>query len=247
MIFTIAGRELRSLFGSPTAWVVLAVLQFILAYLFLSQIDGYLAIQPQLGQLANPPGVTEAVAAPTFGSAAVVLLMVTPLFSMRLISEERRNRTLPLLLSAPVSMVEIVLGKFLGLLGFLGAIVALLTAMALSLYAGGKLDLGLLAANVLGILLLAASFAALGLYISSLTAQPLVAAVGSLGALLGLWIVNLSARDPDSVLHYLSLLRHFESFNQGVVAPADLAYFGLFIALFLVLSIRQLDAQRLRG
>jgi ABC-2 type transport system permease protein len=247
MIFVIAGRELRSLFGSPTAWVVLAVLQFILAYLFLSQIDGYLAIQPQLGQLANPPGVTEAVAAPTFGSAAVVLLMVTPLFSMRLISEERRNRTLPLLLSAPVSMTEIILGKFLGLLGFLGLIVVLLTAMVLSLYAGGKLDLGLLTTNVLGLLLLVGSFAALGLYISSLTAQPLVAAVGSLGALLGLWIVNLSARDPDSVLHYLSLLKHFERFNQGVVAAADLVYFGLFIGLFLVLSIRRLDIQRLRG
>lgn len=247
MIFTIAGRELRSLFASPAAWVVLAVLQFILAYLFLSQIDSYLAIQPQLGQLANPPGVAEAVVAPTFGSAAVVLLMVTPLFSMRLISEERRNRTLPLLLSAPVAMTEIVLGKFLGLLGFLAVIVGLLATMAVSLYAGGKLDLGLLAANILGLLLLAASFAALGLYISSLTAQPLVAAIGSLGALLGLWIVNLSARDPDSVLHYLSLLKHFEPFNRGVVTVADLAYFGLFIFLFLVLSIRRLDAERLRG
>jgi ABC-2 type transport system permease protein len=247
MILTIAGKELKTLFSSPLAWIILAVLQFILAWFFLSQVDAFLAVQPQLTALVNPPGVTELVVPPLFGSAALILLMAVPLLSMRLIAEERRNQTLNLLLSSPVSVSEIVLGKFLGLLAFLGAFVGLTTLMALSLYAGARIDLGLLAGNVLGLILLAASFAALGLFISSLTAHPIIAAIGSFGALLGLWIVNMGAREADSWLHILSLLKHFESFNRGLLASADAAYFVLFTVLFLVLAIRRLDRDRLRG
>ncbi len=247
MIFTIAAKELKTLFSSPLAWIILAVLEFILAYFFLSQVDAFLAVQSQFTAFANPPGLTELVVAPLFGNAAMVLLMAVPLLSMRLIAEERRNQTLALFLSAPITVTEIVLGKFLGLMAFLGLIVGLVVAMSLSLYAGAAIDLGLLAGNVLGLALLAASFAALGLFISSLTAHPIAAAVGSLGAFLGLWIVNLSAREPDSWLHTLSLLKHFESFNRGVINTADAAYFLLFTLLFLVLAVRRLDNQRLRG
>lgn len=247
MIFTIAAKELKTLFSAPMAWIILAVLEFILAYFFLSQVDAFLAAQSQLVALANPPGVTELVVPPLFGNAAIILLMAVPLLSMRLIAEERRNQTLALLLSAPISVTEIILGKFLGLMAFLGLFIGLAAAMSLSLYVGATIDLGLLAGNVIGLVLLAASFAALGLFISSLTAHPIIAAVGSLGAFLGLWIINMSARDPDSWLHTLSLLKHFESFNRGVIATSDAAYFALFIVLFLVLAVRRLDNDRMRG
>jgi ABC-2 type transport system permease protein len=247
MIFTLASKELKSLFGSPMAWVILAVLDLVLAYLFLGQIDGFLAVQPQLTQLANPPGVTEIVVIPLFGSAAVVLLMATPLLGMRLIAEERRSHTLVLLRTAPVSAAEIVIGKFLGLMVFLLAIVALPVAMSLSLLTGGTIDFGLLAANTLGLTLLVGSFAALALFVSSLTAHPVVAAMGSLGILLLLWVINFSAQDPDSLLHYLSLMKHFEAFNRGIVATADVAYFTLFTVLFLALAARRLETERLGG
>lgn len=247
MIFTIAAKELKILFSGPMAWIILAVLEIILAYFFLNQVDAFLAIQPQLTAFANPPGVTELIVTPLFGNAAIILLMAVPLLSMRLVAEERRNQTLNLLLSAPVSVSEIILGKFLGLMAFLSLFIGLAALMSLSLYAGATLDLGLLAGNIAGLVLLAASFAALGLYISSLTAHPIIAAVGSLGAFLGLWIVNLTARDPDSLLHYLSLLKHFEPFNRGVINTADVAYYALFIVLFLALAIRRLDNDRLRG
>ena len=245
MIFTIAAKELKTLFASPLAWIILAVLQCLLAWFFLGQVDAFLAVQPQLAALANPPGVTELIVTPLFGIAAMILLMVVPPLSMRLIAEERRNQTMALLLSAPVSITEIVLGKFLGLMAFLALFIGLTTLMSFSLYGGATLDLGLLAGNILGLVLLAASFAALGLYISSLTAHPIVAAIGTLGAFLGLWVVDISARDPDSLLHYLSLLKHFESFNRGVIATADAAYFTLFTVLFLVLAVRRLDRDRL--
>jgi ABC-2 type transport system permease protein len=124
--------------------------------------------------------------------------------------------------------------------------VGLLALMAVSLYSGGKLDLGLLGGNVLGLLLLCGSFAAVGLYLSCLTAHPLVAGVGTFTVLLGLWLVNLSTSDPDSALNLLSLIKHYDTFAKGTVALNDLVYYLVLIALFLLLSIRRLDADRLR-
>ncbi len=247
MIVAVARKELRALFGSPLAWSVLAVLQALLAYIFLGQLDAYLSLQPRLTQIANPPGVTEMVAAPLFSAAALVLLMAVPLLSMRLIAGEPRDRTLVFLLSAPLTLTEIVAGKFLGLLLFLAAVATLPLLMALSLYAGGTLDLGLILANFLGLLLLAAAFAALGLFLSSLTASPTVAGIASLGAFLGLWVINMAVSDPDSALNTLSLLKHFESFNRGLIDTADIAYFLLFTALFLAFTVRRLDNERLGG
>ena len=99
MIFTIAGKELKSLFASPLAWVVLTVMQLILGYVFLRRLDDFLQLQSQLSRLANPPGASELVAAPVFGTAAGVLLFAVPLLAMRLVAEERRNQTMALLLS----------------------------------------------------------------------------------------------------------------------------------------------------
>ena len=246
MIAAIAGKDLRRLFTSPLAWAVLFFLQVILAWIFLTRMQAFLDLQPQIAVMPAAPGLTELVVAPTFGTATIILLMVVPLLSMRLIAEERRNQTLPFLMSAPVSITQIVLGTFLALLAFLALAVGLIVLMALSLYAGGKLDLGLLAGNVLGLLLLCASFAAVGLYLSCLTSQPLVAGVGTFAVLLGLWLVNLSASDPDSALHLLSLIKHYESFAKGTIALNDLVYYLVLIALFLLLSIRRLDGDRLR-
>jgi ABC-2 type transport system permease protein len=119
--------------------------------------------------------------------------------------------------------------------------------MALSLLMGGKLDYGLLVANLLGLLLLTGSFAAIGLYVSCLTTHPVVAAIGALAAFLALWLINIAASDPGSPLHLFSLLKHFEGFVNGAIAVTDLIYFALLTAVFLILSIRRLDADRLRA
>lgn len=245
MILTIAYKELRSMFGAPLAWVVLAVLQFIFAFVYLIGLERYLEIQPQLVQTPNPPGATEMILTPVFGIAAIVLLMVVPLLSMRLIAEERRNQTLTFLLSAPVSLTEIALGKFLGLLLFLLVPTALIALMGIALYSGGRIDLGLLVSNAVGLVLLNAAFAAVGLYLSSLTAQPVVAAVSAFAVLLVLWLINMGTSDPNSPLHLLSLLRHYESFARGTLHTGDIAYFVLLTGLFLALSIRRLDRDRL--
>lgn len=235
MIRVLAAKELRSLFLSPLAWTTLALLQLLLAWVFLNQVDAFLGLQPQLALLANPPGVTEMVVTPLFGAAALILLAVTPLLAMRLIAEERRNHTLPLLLSAPISLTSIVAGKFFGLWAFLCLVAALVTVMAASLFSGAPLDGGLLAANLAGLVMLAACYSALGLYFSSLTAHPALAAAAGLGASLGLWLLDIASRDLDG-LRILSPLQHFSHLGAGVADTADAAYFVLFTLLFLLLT-----------
>ncbi len=250
MILTIAARELRSLFLSPLAWSILAVLQAILAWRFLWLIEGFLQVQSRLVSVEGAPGLTEIVVSNLFVWAAVLMLLVMPLLTMRLVSEERRSRTLPLLLSAPVSMTEIILGKYLGIMGFLLCILGLVTLMPLSLLLGGSLDLGLVFSGLLGLLLVTASFAAAGLFLSTMTEQPTVAAISTFGLLLLLWIMNQAnntgAGDKDAVLAYVSTLSHYEALLRGVFDTQDVAYYLLFIVTFLVMSIRRLDAERLQ-
>ncbi len=250
-IFTIAARELRSLFLSPLAWSVLGVVQFIFAYIFLAQLNTFIQVQPQLANLENAPGATELIATPLFATSAIIFMLVIPLITMRVIAGERANNSLTLLFSAPLSMTEIILGKFFGVLGFLICMAVLLAAMPLSLGFSGTLDYGLLFSAWLGLLLLVASFTAIGVYMSSLTQQPVVAAISTFGILLMLWILDWSSdkvSDPNATgaLEYLSILRHFEAMAKGLFSSADLMYFIIISASFLILSIRRLDGDRLQ-
>jgi ABC-2 type transport system permease protein len=249
MALTIAGRELRTMFLSPLAWSILAVIQIILGYMFLAQLDYYLMLQPRIAGMEEAPGVTDMIVMPLFGNAGVILMFVTPFLTMRLVSEERRNQTLCLLFTAPVSMMEIILGKYLGVLFFLLIMAAMITAMPLSLLIGSGLDLGKLASAVLAMVLLLGSFAAIGLLMSTLTGHPIVAAISTLGLLLGLWIIDWTGNkggNTGGVLEYLSILKHYESLLKGLVSTTDLAYFVLLILAFLVLSIHALDNDRLQ-
>jgi ABC-2 type transport system permease protein len=249
MIFTIAFREFRSLFLSPLAWTVLAILQCILAYTFLTQVETFTLIQPKLAAIENAPGLTDIIVTPLYGNAGIILLLVTPLLTMRLICEERRNKTLSLLLSAPVSNVEIIIGKYLGILGLLLLMVFLITLMPLSLLMGGELDLGKLAANLLALLLLVTAFTSTGLFMSSIAGHPTIAAMGTFGILLLLWILDWTTGMKDQrseLFEYLSLLRHFQNLQSGLISSVDISYFLLFTATFIILSIRSLDNERLR-
>ena len=247
MIFIIAAKEFRSLCAMPSTWLILGALQFIFAWFFLARIDAFLQVQAQLAQIANAPGATLAVATPLFGTIALIMMMLVPIFTMRMLAEERRNQTLTLLMTAPVSSAHIVLGKFFGLMLFLLLIIAAATLMVLTLAAGTQLDTGLLLTNALGLLLLTACYAALGLYVSSLTAQPVVAAIAALAALFGLWLVDVSALDSDIAWHAITPTSHFLSFNVGLINSGDVIFFLLFCAAFLLLASRRLHNNRIYG
>ncbi len=243
-MWPLAKNELYRLFLSPLAWVILALSQVILAYLFLTHIDYFIQIQAKISAIPGAPGVTELVATPLLNNAATILLLLTPLITMRLIAEERRNENLPLLLSAPLSMIQIVLGKFLGTLGFFIIFLLLLSLMPLSLAVGSHLDFGLLAAAFLGLTLLVASFTAIGLFLSSLTKQPSIAAIISFASLFLLWIIDWASQSTG-IFSWLSLLNHYQPLLQGEVHTRDIAYYLIVIAVFLILTVRHLDSERL--
>jgi ABC-2 type transport system permease protein len=226
------------------------MLQLVMAFLFLSQLDTYMTWQARLSGIEGAPGVTDIVVAPLFQTAGFLLLLISPAITMRSISEEQRNRTLTLLLSAPVSIRDIILGKFLGITLFFFILLLMLTAMPLSLYAGTTLDAGKLLAGLLGLALLASTFAAIGLFMSSLTEQPVVAAISTLGVLMLLWIIDWNGdagENVSSLFHYLSLKTHLNAFLKGIFSTRDLIYYLLLITVFLVLGIRRLDQKRLTG
>ncbi len=248
MIFTIAKREISNMFLAPLAWVILAVVQTILGYMFLAQIDTFFVLQPQLAQLENTPGVTDLVIAPVFSLAAIILLMIMPLVTMRSFAEEKRNKTLTLLISAPISMSQIVLGKFLGLVFFVLILIAMLMLMPLSLYLGTTLDGGKLLTIALAMFLLLSTFAAIGLYLSGLSDNQTIAAVSTFGFILLLWIIDWlgeNLADSQTIVNYLSLLKHHQALIEGVFDSSDICYYLILMITFLVLTIRRLQGERL--
>jgi ABC-2 type transport system permease protein len=182
-----------------------------------------------------------------YGFATIILLLVMPLLTMRLFSEERKSGTLTLLLAAPASLVQIVLGKFLGLVGFMLALIVLLAAMPLSLLPGTDLDLGRIAAGLLGLFLMMLAFGAAGLFVSSLTREPTIAAVGGFGLLLLVWLVQILAYQDTplaGLFGYLSLIGHFDDLRRGIFDTGDVAYYLLFTTFFLWLTVQRLDLER---
>lgn len=247
MILTIAHKELRSLFATPSTWIILGALQFIFSWFFLARLDAYLQVQTQLAQLANAPGATQSIASPVLATIGFILMMLVPVFTMRLFAEERRNQTMVLLMSAPIASREIILGKFLGLMLFLTLIIAVCVIMLLTLALGTRLDFGLLFSNALGLLFLTACYTALGLYFSTLTSQPIVAASSTLAALFGLWLIDYAGSSSNTILKAISPTLHFQSFNSGLLLSKDFAYFLSFIIIFLLLATRRLHNTRTYG
>jgi len=248
MIINVARKELKSMFASPMGWVILSLLMFAFGTYYLNGVNDYFAVMSGAMRPAERTGVTQFVGQNVYGFASFMVLFAVPLLSMRLISEERRSQTLPFLFSAPISLTEIVMGKFLGLVSFLSILVIFIGVMLSTLNIWADIDFGFIIANSIGLLLMVASFSALGLYFSSMTQQPVVAAILTFIALFALMFLDrFFAGDPSNTLAGLSLTRHFQSFSGGLIDTADIAYFVLFIATFLTLTVRRLDSDRLRG
>lgn len=250
MIAAIARRECLAAFRSPLAWTLLATVQFIVALLFLLHLDSYLQLQGEFRRAGSGPGVTAFLVPRLFGAAAMIELMALPLLTMNLVAGEWREGTLRLLLSAPVSTAEIILGKYLALLGLIAPMVLLTAAMPLSLAVATDIDAGALALAALGLFAFLAAAGAAGVYLSALTRRPAIAAIGTLAGLLGLLLLGEWARTlggwPATLLSYPTPAAHLQTFLSGLFDTGALVFFALFIALFLALAIRRLDDERLQ-
>ncbi len=247
-------KELYSLFASPIFYVVALVFLLISGYFLYSAVAYYNILSFQASQ--NPMALkqlntTDMVIRPFLMDVSIVLLLISPLLTMRLYAEERKSGTIELLFTYPVSDLSTLLAKFLAVLSaFLIILAGTLPGMFLLGYVGDPNWKALLC-GYLGVALLGGAFLALGLFTSSLTQNQIVAAVLSFGALLMFWIIgwlkNLVDPGMARFVEYISITRHFESFTKGVLDTRDLIYYLLFIVLFLFFTLRQMESYRWRG
>jgi ABC-2 type transport system permease protein len=227
-VCTLLGKEITALFASPIAYAVIAVFLLLLGYAFTAFLF--------LNKTATLVHI--------FFQAAVLFLLVVPVLTMRQFAEERKSGTLELLLTAPVREFDIVLAKFLACMAVNVLLLALSLTYALVLQAYGQPDWGPIYSGYLGLMLFTGALVALGLTISALTANQIVAATISLGMFLVLWMIDtLGSLLPypfDNMITSISLLAHFTPFATGAMYLSDVGFFLSVILLGLFLSVRAL-------
>ncbi len=201
----------------------------------------------QMGYSINP---NELVIEPSLANMGVILLFIIPVITMRSFADERKSKTFSLLLSSPVSLWEIVWGKFLACLGVVAFMILLSSYSIVFIIVMGEPEMGPIFSGYLGLLLMTGCYIAMGVFASSLTDNQIVAAVIAFGLSLLMWVLAFPAQAADSgvgiILEYLSLLSHLETFLKGVIDSSDIAYYFSFILFNLFLTYRVLDSRRWR-
>lgn len=243
----IARHEWRRLAVQPFAWGLAAVAVALMAWQFLLSLDGFVELAPKLGGLQHAPGATDLVAIALLRSWSSLLVLLVPLVTMRSFAGERRAQTLPLLLASGVGNARIMVGKYLGALGYVIGLTVLVASMPLALGFGAALDAGKVAAALLGLGLYAAALVAIGVACSAWTAQPALAAAAALAISSLLAVVDAGARlqgVDSSAINYLALPTHLQPFFLGLVGSVDVVYFGLVVVVALTLATRRLDVLR---
>jgi ABC-2 type transport system permease protein len=239
LILTILGREVRGGLVTPLVWVLMGAAQIVLAWVFLQTVERFSGLKAD----ERVASLSLELSLNLFGIAAVVALLAAPLIAMRMLSGEFREGSFDLIGAAPVRIAEVVAGKFLGVVALVTPL-CLLPALNLALLSGSaQLDPGLFAAATLGLWLAALLFAAVGLYASSLSAQPGAAVLAAFGILLLFSVIGRAevlGAPGLSLFGWLSWNEHLFWFLLGAVRASDLAYFVLFTLFFLALTHRRL-------
>lgn len=254
----ICKKEFTSYFYSPVAYVVITIFLVISGYFFQSFIRQYVELTMYVMQNQQAAGYareflnfSEGIFRPLFGNTNIVMLLMMPLLTMRLLAEEKKNGTFELLMTYPIRDIETVLGKFAACFLVFAIMLGLTLVYPFFLSFFGTVELGPLVSNYLGLILMGSAFIAFGMFTSSLTSNQIVAAVLSFGALLLFWLIGYSsdAAGPvlGGILRHLSLLNHFENFSKGVIDSRDVIYYLNFTVFCLFLTLRSLESNKWRG
>jgi len=241
-------RELKSYFYSPIAYVVMLffiLLTGIFFMLFVSDFSMASMNQSPYGGGYNL-NITMRVIRPLLGNMSVIMLFILPLITMKPFAEERKSGTIELLFTYPLTDLDVVLGKYLSALSLFVIMLALTLIYPMFLYLHSQPETGTLASGYLGILLLAGSFIALGLFISSLTENQIIAAVATFAVLLTFWFMSFWS-EGNQILRHLSILEHFNNFAEGVIDTRDVIFYASFILLWLFLTLRVLESKKWRS
>ncbi len=251
----IAAKDLRSQFVSPIAYVVLTGYLLLGGWFFFNLLARFNTLLNLYLSFRNPEAMdrlnlNEFVIAPLLHNLSVILVILVPVITMRSFAEEKRSGTYELLMTSPITVTEIVLGKFLGAFAFVCLMILLTGVYPLILVLYGNPEVGVVLSGFLGLLLLATAFVSVGLLTSSFTENQIIAAVSCLVALLLLYVISWPAdtagESVGALLKYLSLTEHFGELVKGVIDTRDLMYFGSIIVLALFLTQRSVESLRWR-
>ncbi len=255
--FFILTKEIRSYFYSPVAFVVITIFSMLIGYYFYNIFAGFSTISfqaqtdPMVASQYGVLNVTEFVVRPFFGVVSIVMLIMLPMLTMRSFSEEKKSGTIELLLTYPVKDIELVLGKFAGCMGIFAIMLSLSLPCLLLVAFFGDPEWGVIVSGYGGLLFMGGAFISLGLFMSSLTENQIIAAVLSFSSLMVLYMIGSSAgfvgEKMGMVLEYISILSHFETFARGVLDTSDITYYTLFAVFFLFLSMHSLESKRWRA
>lgn len=247
-IWIITKKEIKSYFTSPIAYVVITVFLVLVGFFFYSLIWWFNSQSMQMSR--NPAyfqqlNINQMVYSPLFHNISIILLLMLPLLTMRLFSEEKKIGTDELLYTSPISVNQIILGKYFASLIVLFIMLLLTGILSIFTFAYGNPELAPLLSGYLGLFMMGAAFIAVGIFFSSLTENQIVSAILTFGALLLFWILNWASYAAGGiwkdVLNYLSFFQHFDGLTRGILDTTDVVYYlsFAFFGLFLTHSVIQ--------
>ena len=257
-ILAIVERELRAYFISPVAYVVLTIFVLLSGVFFQTMLRQIIqmatinALQSQqFGGAPRPMDVSGLIGQSFLGTMSVILLFMLPMITMGLFSEEKKRGTIELLLTAPLTDFQVVMGKYLAAVSFYVIMLATTWVPISVLFLYADPAWGPMLTGYLGLLLYGTALLAVGLFISTLTENQIVAGVLSFGAILMLWMVDVVAQSATAttraVLTYLSILGHLDEFIRGVLTTSHVIFYLSLMILGLFLTYRSVDSMRWRG
>ncbi len=252
-VIVICQKEMKSYFSSPVAYLLMTMFAVIFGFFFWNVVGYFvfMGMQQQMGGRSFPMNLNEQVIRPLLSNVSVIGLFLIPLITMRLFAEEKRSGTIELLLTSPISDVQILVGKWLAAILMYGAMLLVAGLNFIFLFAYGQPDWRPMLVAFLGLMLQAAGLLAIGTFISTLTKNQIIAGATTFGVCLLLWIMEwVSGYETATwakVLAYLSIVSHFESFAKGVLDSKDIIFYLSVIFFGLFLTARSLESLRWRA
>lgn len=252
-ILAIAQKEIRAYFASPIAYVVIGLFALLFGYFYIVMVSFFVRESMQMSGMGGPQSlnVNQQVIRFVFQNVTVVFLFMLPMITMRTYAEEKRSGTVELLLTSPITDLQIILGKYLGAMTLYAAMLGVTLIHVGLLFVYGNPEWKPLFALYLGLLLFGGCFIALGLLVSSLTKNQIVAAVVAFVVFMLLWIVDWMSSfvGPawEPILSYVSVVQHLDDFLKGVIDTKHVVYYLSFITFGLFLTAKAVDSERWRG
>ena len=253
-ILAIANKELRSYFASPIAYAVVGFFALAFGFMFYNFLRFFAMQSMRMGSMgmSQPVNINQMMIRPLVMQISVIVLFMLPMVTMRTYSEEKRSGTIELLLTSPVTDLQIILGKFFGALSLYALMLLVTLPSILVLFWYGNPDWKPVATSYIGLLLLGSSFISFGLFVSSTTKNQIVAGVLTFVLLLMLLLVSwmrdfVTSTIGSAIVGALSIFEHFDDFAKGVLDTKHIVYYVSVITFGLFLTARSVDSERWRG